>query len=83
MYSIDFTESARKEFLRMPTQEQERIDSVLDRIRLKPYFFAMRLSGSKAYRIRVGKLRIILDILEENQQIIVLKLGNRETVYLP
>jgi len=55
----------------------------LERIRIKPHSFALRLSGSKAYRIRVGKLRIIIDILENEQRILVLKLGNLETVYLP
>lgn len=83
MYSIEFVESAQKEFEYLSKQDQERVISVLERIRLRPHTFAMRLSGSKTYRVRVGKLRVILDIIEENQQIVVLKIGNRETVYLP
>jgi mRNA interferase RelE/StbE len=81
MYAIEFVEQARKEFMQLSKEDQRRVLSVLERIRLKPHSFALRLSGSKAYRIRVGNLRLIADI--ESHRIIVLKIGNRENVYLP
>ncbi|MFZ5501636.1 MAG: type II toxin-antitoxin system RelE family toxin [Candidatus Micrarchaeota archaeon] len=56
---------------------------MLERIRVRPFEFALRLSGSKAYRVRAGKLRIILDIREEDSSIVILKIGNRESIYLP
>jgi mRNA-degrading endonuclease RelE of RelBE toxin-antitoxin system len=83
MYSIEFVESAQKEFSHLNKENQKRVIAVLERIRVRPHQFAMRLSGSKAYRVRAGKLRIIIDILEENKTIVVLKIGNRENVYLP
>jgi len=83
MHSIEFVASARKEFLRLSKEDQRRVVAVLERIRMRPYAFAMRLSGSKAYRIRAGKLRIIADILEAPARIVVLRVANRETVYLP
>ena len=83
MYRINFVESAQKEFKQLSKDDQRRIIGVLERIRSRPSAFALRMSGSKAYRLRVGKLRIILDILEKTQDIVILKIGNRETVYLP
>ncbi len=83
MYKIEFVEPAQKEFKQLSKENQKRALAVLDRIRVRPYEFALRLSGSKAYRIRAGKLRIIADIIEKEKLILVLKIGNRETVYLP
>jgi mRNA-degrading endonuclease RelE of RelBE toxin-antitoxin system len=81
MHSVEFVDSAEKEFRRLSAEDQRRVIAVLERIRARPYSFALRLSGSGAYRIRVGKLRLIADIMEK--RIIVLKIGNRESVYLP
>lgn len=83
MYSVEFVESAKKEFKQLSKENQKRVLSVLDRIRVRPHEFALRLSGSKAYRVRAGKLRIIVDIEERSKKIIVLKIGKRENVYLP
>jgi len=83
MYSVEFVASARKELLQLAKEDRRRVVAVLERIRMRPYAFAMGLSGSKAYRIRAGKLRIIADIMEEPARIVVLRVANRETVYLP
>ena len=81
MYAVEFVGSAQKEFKQLNKENQKRILAVLGRIRVRPHEFALRLSGSKAYRVRAGKLRIIVDILEK--KILVLKIGHREKVYLP
>ena len=83
MYSIEFIESAKREFLKLSKENQKRVASVLERIRVRPYEFALRLSGSRAYRIRVGKLRVILDIKDSNRTIVILKIGERKNVYSP
>ena len=83
MYAVEFVESAQKEFLKLSREDQNRVIAVLERILVRPHSFALRLSGSKAYRIRVGKLRVIADIVEEAQKITVLKIGNRKNVYSP
>lgn len=83
MYSIEFVESSQKEFKQLNKENQKRILAVLGRIRVRPHEFALRLSGSKAYRVRAGKLRIIIDIMEKEKLILVLKIGHREKVYLP
>jgi len=83
MYSIEFVDSAQKEFRQLDKEGQLRVIGVLERMRVRPHAYALRLSGSTAYRVRVGKLRVIVDIMEESGMIAVLKIGNRENVYLP
>ncbi len=81
MYRAVFAKSAEKEFLGLPGEMQERVLGVLERISVQPHRYARRLTGLNAYRLRVGKLRIIIDINEKAQTLEVLKIGNRETVY--
>jgi mRNA interferase RelE/StbE len=83
MYSVELVESAQKDFNRLDKEDQKRVVAVLERISVRPYSFVLRLSGSRAFRVRVGKFRVILDILDENNKIVVLKIGNRESIYLP
>jgi len=83
MYDILFTDSAKKEFKNLAKEDQLRVLNVLERIKVRPHEFVLRLSGSKAYRLRTGKLRIILDIEDKCSKITVLKIGNRENVYSP
>ncbi len=81
MYNVLFSDPAKKEFRQLDPETQTRVIEVLERIRFRPLHFVMRLSGSHAYRLRVGKYRIILDIDEANGSITILKIGNRENVY--
>jgi mRNA interferase RelE/StbE len=81
MHNVVFVKSAEKEFLGLPGDMQERVAGVLERISAQPHRYARRLSGINAYRLRVGKFRLIMDIDERAQTILILKIGNRETVY--
>ena len=82
MYNVLFIDSAKKDLRKLNKEEQERVISVLERIKIRPHSFAMRLSGSRACRVRAGKLRIIMDINDRVNGIVILKIGNRENVYL-
>ncbi len=81
MYEVVLSRSAQKDLLRLPADQQDRIIGVLERASVSPLQHVKRLSGSDAYRLRAGKLRIILDINEKAKRIEVLRIGNRETVY--
>ncbi len=81
MYNVVFAKSAEKELLSLPDDMQERVVGVLERISVQPHMHARRLTGVNAYRLRAGKLRVIIDINERVQTIEVLKIGNRETAY--
>jgi mRNA interferase RelE/StbE len=81
MYNVLFSKSAEKEFLNLTDDMKERVIGVLERISVQPHRYVRRLTGVNAYRLRVGKFRVIIDINERTQTIEVLKIGNRETVY--
>lgn len=81
MYRAVFAKSAEKEFLSLAGEMQERVLGVLERISVQPHRYARRLSGVNAYRLRVGRLRMIIDINEREQTMEILKIGNRETIY--
>lgn len=81
MYNVIFAKSAERDFLQLPAEMQARVAGVLERVSVQPHRYARRLTGANAYRLRVGKFRIIADINEKTQTIEVLKIGNRETVY--
>ena len=81
MYDIVVSKSAKKSLLALSEKTRERIVGVLERINIQPYKFVRRLSGSSAYRLRVGKYRLILDINEKIKRIEILRIGHRETIY--
>lgn len=83
MYKIYFTRKAEKELLHLSSIDRE---SVLEKIPL--------LSSSKArldikklvnaagfYRLRVGKVRVIFEILGDRKQLWIRKVGYRGSVY--
>ncbi len=81
MYDIIISDTAKKAFLNLEKEIQDRIVAVLERIQLQPHHYCIRLTGSNAYKLRAGDYRVILDINEQNQQIIILKIGHRKNVY--
>ena len=81
MYDIKFTNKANKQFLNLEKNIQERIGSVLERIKIRPERFVERLVGMEGYKLRVGDYRLILDIQRNKLVILVLRLGHRRNVY--
>ena len=81
MYEIEFTDLAKKQFLKFEKHIQERIGSVLERIKIRPQNFVEKLVGEPGYKLRVGDYRIIIDINSNKLVILVLKLGHRRNIY--
>jgi len=81
MYSVEFTPSAAKQFEKLDMETQTRIAAALERCRIRPHAFAVRLVGSSYYRIRAGNFRAIIDIKDAVRILFVLKVGHRENIY--
>ena len=81
MYSIEFSDKAKKQILKLSLEIQNRIGNSIERIKIRPYHFVKRLVGSNYYSLRVGNYRIILDILNKELIIIVLEMGHRKNIY--
>ncbi len=81
VYEIRWTAIASRQFGRLEKPIQKRIINKLDSIRDNPFFYATRLVGFDAYKIRVGDHRIILGIEKNILVILVLKVGHRKSIY--
>lgn len=81
MYSITFSPKALKQLTKLPVDVQERINGVLDRMRIRPHSFAKALVGTKNHALRAGNYRIIIEIIQNELHILVLEIGKRDKIY--
>ena len=81
MYNIIVSDKAKKQLSKLPKEIIDRIGNALERIKIRPHSFVLRLVGSPYYRLRVGDYRVILDILGEKLIIIVIEVGHRKNIY--
>ena len=82
MYEIIFSEKAKSQLKKLDKLIQERIGSVIDRIKIRPFSYDLkRLQGTNYYRARAGEYRIILDIKQNQLIIIVIEIGHRKNIY--
>ena len=80
MYAIEFAPSALRQFEKLDREAQARIAAALERCRVRPHEFAVRLVGSPYYRIRAGDYRAIIDIKDRVLIVFVLKVGHMENI---
>ncbi len=82
MYEIILSPKAKKQFDKLNKDLKERIGSVFERIKIRPFSYNLkRLQGTTFYRLRIGDYRIILDIKQDKLIIIVVELGHRKNIY--
>lgn len=70
----------KKELLKLEFQIQKRINEVLDKLKAEPRI-GERLSGHPYWRIRVGDYRIIYEILDKENKILLIMVGHRKNIY--
>ncbi|MBN1940565.1 MAG: type II toxin-antitoxin system RelE/ParE family toxin [Candidatus Diapherotrites archaeon] len=81
MYSILFTPTSKRAFLKLEKTVQTRIAAVLGRVCIRPEHFFKRLVGVKSYSLRVGDYRVIADIQHNQLIILVIQIAHRKKVY--
>ncbi len=82
-YKVELKSSAQKELDKLPKKEQKRISIKIDELETNPFpYGVIKLSGSdNFFRLRVGNYRIIYTIENDRLVIIILKIGDRKTIY--
>jgi len=80
-YEIFFTDTAKKQLVKLEKNDQERIIKSLERIRIRPESYVTKLVGDPGYRLRVGDYRVIIDIDKGQLRILVIKIGQRKNIY--
>lgn len=81
MYSIEFSQTAEKQFKKLEKQTQERIANALERTQIKPETHFKKLVDSPLYRLRAGDYRILAKIIHERFIILLIEIGHRKKVY--
>ena len=82
-YRITFASSATREMARLPRQAQERIAQAIDRLPKNPRPRGVeKLTGYRdLYRIRVGRYRVVYQIVDSERLIDVNRIRTREDAY--
>lgn len=81
MYQIIISEKAENQLKKLDKQIQKRIISILERIRINPEHYVVKLVGEQGYKLRVGDYRVFLDIDKKNLLILIIKIGHRKKIY--
>lgn len=81
MYDVIFSDSARKQINNLEQPAQEKIIAVLERARIRPEAFLVKLVGEEGYKLRAGDYRVIVDLEHSQMRILVIKIGHRKNIY--
>ncbi|RCJ24936.1 addiction module toxin RelE [Nostoc sp. ATCC 43529] len=83
IYEVKFTKGARKMFIKLSQELQDRIQTKIDDLAIEPRPNGVKkLQGEEnSYRIRVGDYRVIYDIFDDVLLVSVVDVGHRSKVY--
>lgn len=81
-YSIEFLNSAAKEFRKLSIEIKRLMIDPIDALNNNPYSHkTKKLKNTDLYRIRVGDYRIIYQVDNEEKTVLITKIGHRREVY--
>lgn len=81
VYEILYTKKALKQLKKLEREQKERVINVLERCKIRPHSYVKKLVGSQYFRIRVGELRVIVDIVDKKLVIYLLEINHRRRIY--
>ena len=81
-YTIEILRSAQKALSKIDRQDQNRIISAINTLSGTPRpDGCTKLSGRPAWRIRIGRYRVIYEIQDEKLVVLIIHIGHRRDVY--
>ncbi len=81
VYQITYSQKADKQLEKLDSTTRERIIAVIDRCKINPYSYVIKVIGTEYYRARAGDWRIFMKIENGQLKILILKIGRRENIY--
>jgi len=85
VYTVNYTSSAKKDLMKLPSDVQERIRCAIEELQENPRHRGVEKlttsSKSQEYRIKVGKYRVKFLIHDEILMIFVIRIGLRKNIY--
>ncbi|WP_316504476.1 type II toxin-antitoxin system RelE/ParE family toxin [Nitrosopumilus sp.] len=76
-----WSDNAKKELKRLPSDIQKRILDKTDDVEENPFQYLERLTGRSFYKYRVGNYRIIVDVVNDKLILYLLKVKKRSRGY--
>jgi mRNA interferase RelE/StbE len=78
VYQIRLHREARKELEGLPDLDYERISAVLDLLQENPRpAGSLKLTGHDLWRVRVGRHRVIYEIVDSSETVFILRIAPR------
>ncbi|MCH7850830.1 MAG: type II toxin-antitoxin system RelE/ParE family toxin [Nanoarchaeota archaeon] len=81
MYKIIFDKKALMDLNKLENGLKKRIWNKLQECKKNPHRYLKSLEDIKGFKLRIGNYRVIIDIQNENNILVVLKIGHRKNVY--
>jgi len=80
-FRVEFTQLAAGKYRKLDKNVKQRVARNLDDAAANPKRFLSRLSSVRAYKLRLGEDRVIIDVDWDRKLLVVLTLGHRSTIY--
>ena len=80
-YKIRIKNSVKKDISAFDKKANQRLIKTIENLQSNPYKNAKKIIGKEFYRIRVGKYRIVYEIIKKDFEILVYKIGHRKDIY--
>lgn len=81
MYQVEFSKRAQKDLADLERGDQVRVLKKLAAAAKDPARLFLPLKGVEGFRMRVGDLRVLVDLDATQQVIIVAAIGKRQNIY--
>ena len=81
MYELIYSKEALKQLEKLPKEISIRIINSLERCRIRPHSHLQRLVSLPYFKLRVGKYRAIVDIIEDKLYLLVMDADHRKNIY--
>ena len=81
-YAVSILRLAQKELALLPLKDYEQVrETIRNLARIPRPPGCQKLTAREGWRLRVGKYRIIYEIDDQHQAVLVLHIGHRRDVY--
>jgi len=81
-FKVELLAGAAKEFESLPRPEKRRVGEAIDSLERDPRpTGSIKLRGHSGFRLRVGRQRVLYQVDDAAQRVLIVRIGPRKDVY--
>jgi len=82
-YTVEYENKAFKSLMNIPKKERISIKNAIDQLAIDPAAKrnVKKLLNRPGYRLRVGKFRVLYEVDFRSEEILIVSIGHRKSVY--